>query len=89
MVESTAPPLRFRTVFISDIHLGFKGCNAGLLLEFLHQVEMEYLFPGGRRGRCMEHEEKHVLAAGAQQRSAHHPRQGKAGHPGDFCAGQP
>ena len=33
--------MRLRTVFISDIHLGFKGCSAELLLEFLHQVEME------------------------------------------------
>jgi len=26
------PPLRLRTVFISDVHLGFKGCRADLLL---------------------------------------------------------
>ena len=45
MVERTAPtPLRLRTVFISDIHLGFKGCSADLLLDFLHHVEMETLF---------------------------------------------
>jgi UDP-2,3-diacylglucosamine pyrophosphatase LpxH len=37
-------PLRLRTVFISDIHLGFKGCSADLLLDFLHHVEMDYLF---------------------------------------------
>jgi UDP-2,3-diacylglucosamine pyrophosphatase LpxH len=36
--------MRLRTVFISDIHLGFKGCSADYLLEFLHQVEMDYLF---------------------------------------------
>lgn len=36
--------MRLRTVFISDIHLGFKGCSADLLLEFLQQVEMDYLF---------------------------------------------
>lgn len=36
--------MRLRTVFISDIHLGFKGCSAELLLEFLHQVEMDTLF---------------------------------------------
>ena len=45
MVEREAPsPLRLRTVFISDIHLGFKGCSADLLLDFLHHVEMETLF---------------------------------------------
>jgi hypothetical protein len=49
MVERTAPtPLRLRTVFISDIHLGFKGCSADLLLDFLHHVEMETLFLVGR-----------------------------------------
>src|ERR1700758_5524470 len=45
MVERNAPsPLRLRTVFISDIHLGFKGCSAELLLDFLHHVEMDTLF---------------------------------------------
>src|SRR6266851_3251464 len=38
------PPLRLRTVFISDIHLGFKGCSADLLLDFLNHVEMDRLF---------------------------------------------
>ena len=45
MLERNAPsPMRLRTVFISDIHLGFKGCSADLLLDFLHHVEMDYLF---------------------------------------------
>jgi UDP-2,3-diacylglucosamine pyrophosphatase LpxH len=45
MVERNAPPaLKLRTVFISDVHLGFKGCSAELLLEFLHHVEMDTLF---------------------------------------------
>jgi UDP-2,3-diacylglucosamine pyrophosphatase LpxH len=36
--------LHLRTVFISDIHLGFKGCSAELLLDFLHHVDMDFLF---------------------------------------------
>ena len=45
MVERNArSPLRLRSVFISDIHLGFKGCSAELLLDFLHHVEMDHLF---------------------------------------------
>jgi UDP-2,3-diacylglucosamine pyrophosphatase LpxH len=45
MVERSAPShLKLRTVFISDIHLGFKGCSADLLLDFLHHVEMDTLF---------------------------------------------
>jgi UDP-2,3-diacylglucosamine pyrophosphatase LpxH len=35
---------RYRTAFISDVHLGFKGCNAGLLLEFLHRSEFDSLY---------------------------------------------
>tara|TARA_Y200000002_G_scaffold372875_1_gene371213 strand:+ start:48 stop:872 length:825 start_codon:yes stop_codon:yes gene_type:complete len=36
--------LKVRSVFISDIHLGFKGCQADSLLHFLHSVETDYLF---------------------------------------------
>ena len=45
MVERNGhSPLKVRSVFISDIHLGFKGCSADLLLDYLHHVEMDYLF---------------------------------------------
>ena len=37
-------PLKLRSVFISDVHLGFKGCRAGYLLDFLRQVECEQLY---------------------------------------------
>ncbi|WP_398288825.1 UDP-2,3-diacylglucosamine diphosphatase [Sphingomonas nostoxanthinifaciens] len=36
--------LRFRTVFISDTHLGTPGCNAELLLDFLKSIECETLY---------------------------------------------
>ncbi len=39
-----AESLRFRTVWISDIHLGTPGCQAGALLEFLRRVECDTLF---------------------------------------------
>ncbi len=35
---------KVRSVFISDVHLGFKGCQADALLHFLHSIETEYLF---------------------------------------------
>ncbi|MCT8267372.1 UDP-2,3-diacylglucosamine diphosphatase [Afifella sp. JA880] len=40
-----APPNHFRTLFLSDIHLGTRGCQAELLLEFLkvHDAETIYL----------------------------------------------
>lgn len=37
-------PLRVRSVFISDVHLGFKGCRAGFLLDFLRRVECQHLY---------------------------------------------
>jgi len=33
-----------RSAFVSDVHLGSKGCRADALLEFLKSVEVEYLF---------------------------------------------
>ena len=38
------PRLKFRTVWISDIHLGTAGCNAELLVDFLKSVECETLY---------------------------------------------
>ncbi len=37
-------PLRVRTVFISNVHLGFKGCHAEYLLDFLRRVECECIY---------------------------------------------
>jgi UDP-2,3-diacylglucosamine pyrophosphatase LpxH len=36
--------LRLRSVFISDVHLGFKGCQADYLLDFLRRVECEQVY---------------------------------------------
>lgn len=38
------PKRKFRTVWISDIHLGTRGCNAVLLLDFLRSIECETLY---------------------------------------------
>jgi UDP-2,3-diacylglucosamine pyrophosphatase LpxH len=42
--EPRRPRLGFRTVWISDTHLGTPGCNAELLLDFLKSVDCETLF---------------------------------------------
>ncbi|MFL6577801.1 MAG: UDP-2,3-diacylglucosamine diphosphatase, partial [Povalibacter sp.] len=34
----------FRSVFISDVHLGFRGCSAAYLLDFLRSIETENLY---------------------------------------------
>ena len=37
-------PARHRAIFLSDIHLGTRGCQADLLLEFLKRNESETLY---------------------------------------------
>ena len=35
---------RYRTIWISDVHLGTKGCQAELLLDFLKHTESDTLY---------------------------------------------
>ncbi|WP_448580286.1 UDP-2,3-diacylglucosamine diphosphatase [Thermaurantiacus sp.] len=42
--DDKRPKSRFRTIFISDIHLGTPGCNADLLLDFLQSVKCDTLY---------------------------------------------
>ncbi|MGD9385603.1 MAG: UDP-2,3-diacylglucosamine diphosphatase, partial [Thioalkalispiraceae bacterium] len=37
-------PLKYRSIWISDVHLGYKGCKAEFLLDFLRATETEYLY---------------------------------------------
>jgi len=37
-------PMRVRTVWISDVHLGYRGCSADRLLDFLHCTHCETLY---------------------------------------------
>ena len=39
-------PIKVRSVFISDIHLGFKGCSAELLLDYLHHAGIVFYREG-------------------------------------------
>jgi UDP-2,3-diacylglucosamine pyrophosphatase LpxH len=41
---SGAPRRRYRTIFISDVHLGTRGCNDRLLIDFLDHVDSEMLY---------------------------------------------
>ncbi len=36
--------MKFRTIFLSDVHLGTRGCQANRLLDFLRDHESESLF---------------------------------------------
>lgn len=44
MAISREPVRRFRTIWISDIHLGTRGCQAAFLLDFLKFTESETLY---------------------------------------------
>ena len=35
---------KFRTIWISDVHLGTKGCNAGMLIDFLDHTDSETMY---------------------------------------------
>jgi UDP-2,3-diacylglucosamine pyrophosphatase LpxH len=37
-------PRWYRAIWISDLHLGTRGCKAGFLLDFLRHTESEYLY---------------------------------------------
>ncbi|MDP3908007.1 UDP-2,3-diacylglucosamine diphosphatase [Novosphingobium sp.] len=42
--QAFRPKQRYRTIWISDIHLGTRGCNAVMLLDFLRSVECDVLY---------------------------------------------
>ena len=44
LAGSLGPMIRVRSVFISDVHLGSRGCRAEALLDFLQRVRCEHLF---------------------------------------------
>jgi UDP-2,3-diacylglucosamine pyrophosphatase LpxH len=41
---SSHRPVRYRSVFVSDVHLGSRGCSAEYLLEFLRSVDTDTLY---------------------------------------------
>ena len=44
IADSGGEPHRYRTIWLSDIHLGSGGCQAPYLLDFLRHHESEYLY---------------------------------------------
>lgn len=42
--RSFQPKMKLRTIWISDVHLGTAGCQAGLLSDYLHSVECDTLY---------------------------------------------
>src|SRR5258708_21889636 len=44
VMDAPVPISHYRTIWISDIHLGTRGCSADALLDFLKFTESEYLY---------------------------------------------
>ena len=43
-MNAPAPKARYRTVFISDTHLGTRGCRADFLVDFLRTISCQHLY---------------------------------------------
>jgi UDP-2,3-diacylglucosamine pyrophosphatase LpxH len=43
-MDTIAPVRRFRTLFLSDVHLGTRGCQAEFLIDFLRQHDAQTIF---------------------------------------------
>jgi UDP-2,3-diacylglucosamine pyrophosphatase LpxH len=43
-MQATAPTNHYRTIFISDIHLGTRGCKADFLLDFLKHNDADEIY---------------------------------------------
>jgi len=43
-MHGTVPRPRYRTIWVSDIHLGTRGCKAEYLLDFLRHTDSETLY---------------------------------------------
>ena len=41
MLQNPGASLRYRTIWLSDIHLGYRHCKADFLLEFLATVRCD------------------------------------------------
>lgn len=44
MITEPTEPRHYRTLFLSDIHLGTRGCQADLLLDFLRHNDAEVIY---------------------------------------------
>ena len=40
----TTSSMRYRAVFVSDTHLGTKGCRSDFLADFLDQISCDHLY---------------------------------------------
>ena len=75
-MDASGPVNRYRSVFISDIHLGSRGCQAELLLDFLRHMECEHLYLVGDIVDGWKLKSRLALAAEPQRRGTKDPAAG-------------
>ena len=86
-LSEDGPERRFRTLFISDVHLGTRGCQADRCWTSCAPRRRDDL-PGRRYRRWLGAARRLVLAAAAQRRRAEAAAQGAQGRTHHLCAGQ-
>ena len=70
---------RYRALFLSDVHLGTKGCQADKLLDFLRYHEADVIYLVGDMVDGWQLSVELVLAAVAQRRGAEALRKARKG----------
>ena len=43
-MHDASPRRRYRSIFLSDVHLGTKGARGDFLVDFLKKVECDHLY---------------------------------------------
>ena len=43
-IAAASAPRRYRTIFLSDMHLGTRGCQAPLILDFLRHNDADTFY---------------------------------------------
>ena len=81
--------VRVRALFLSDIHLGARGCQAERLLDFLRHYDADTIFLVGDIVDGWALKSGLVLAASPQRRRSEAPAQGPQGRADRLRSGQP
>ena len=79
---------RYRTIFLSDAHLGSRGCQAELLLDFLKHNEAESYYLVGDIVDGWRLKSGWYWPQAAQRRGPEAPAQGPQGRAHRLCAWQ-
>ena len=89
MVTPGETTRRFRALFISDVHLGTRGCQAERLLDFLRHHDADTIYLVGDIVDGWQLRSSWYWPLGPQRRGAEAPAQGAQGRAHDLYPGQP